>query len=55
MRINQVGKIDFQLFDGQLIRATIKVTGDPPNGTRIAIDSLVALSLKLQRSEVTSV
>src|SRR5450631_3305509 len=53
MRINQLGKIAFQLFDGQLIRAAIKVIWDPSYSSCIAIDSLIAHASKLQRSKVT--
>jgi len=41
--IDQICKIDFQLFRGQLIRAAIKMFADPTDSPRIGIKGLYTI------------
>jgi hypothetical protein len=53
MGLDQVGKILFPLFQGQLIGATIKMVPDPAYGARVGINGLLAFSLELEHMPVT--
>jgi hypothetical protein len=55
MRIDQVGKVNGQLIGVQVIRATIKLTGNPAHGSGIHIDGFIAQALELQGPEVVLV
>jgi len=52
MGLNELGKIKFSLFKGQLIRAAVKKSTDPAHSTRLSINGLVAFALKFEHSQV---
>ncbi len=47
MRLNQLGKIIFSLFQGQLIGAAIKMFTDPTHSPRVGINGFLTFTLKL--------
>ena len=51
--LNQLGKIKFLLFKGQLIRAAVKIITDPAHSARIGINGFVAFALMFKQSQVT--
>ena len=48
MRLNQLGKILFSLFQGQSIGAAIKMLGNPTHSPRVGINGLLAFALKFE-------
>jgi hypothetical protein len=48
MGFHQVGKIFFQLFQGQLIGATIKMFTDPTHSPSIGTNGLLSFALELE-------
>src|SRR5450759_3276517 len=52
MGLNQLGKVFFSLFQGQLIGAAIKMLTDPPHSPRIGINGLLAFTLKFEQTQV---
>ena len=53
MGLNQLGKIFFSLFQGQLIGAAIKMLTDPTHSPRVGINGLLAFTLKFEQAQVT--
>jgi hypothetical protein len=45
MGLHQVGEVLFPLFQGQLIRAAIKMLRDPTHGSGVGINGLLTLAL----------
>jgi len=50
--LDKVGKILFPLFQGQLIRATIKVCTDPAHSACEGINGLLTFALELEHSQM---
>jgi len=48
MGLNQLGKVFFSLFQGQLIGVAIKMFTDPTHSPRIGINGLLAFTLKFE-------
>lgn len=55
MGLDQVGKILFPLFQGQLVRATIKMFPDPAHRARVGINCFLTFALELEQTQVTLV
>ncbi|MFZ3048380.1 MAG: hypothetical protein WA151_20905, partial [Desulfatirhabdiaceae bacterium] len=52
MALNELGKIDFKLFQSQLIRTAAKMLTDSTDCPGIGLNCFLAFSLKFQRSQV---
>jgi hypothetical protein len=53
MGLDQVGKILFSFFQGQLIGATIKMFTDSAHSARVGLNGLLTFALQLEQSQVT--
>ena len=55
MGIDQGGKVQFQLFDAELIGETIEVRGQASHGAGVAIDGGLAIAVQFQQPQVMSI
>jgi hypothetical protein len=53
MRLDQVGKILFLLFQGQFVGATIKMFSDSAHSARIGINGRLTFALQFEQTQVT--
>ena len=53
MGVNQIGKVLFSLFQGQLIGAAIKTFTDSTYAPRIAINGFLTFAIKFKQTQVT--
>jgi hypothetical protein len=53
MRLYQIGKILFPLFQGQFVRATIKSFTDITHSQRVGLNGLLTFSLQFEKAQMT--